>query len=185
MMKVLLVHALKEEQVYLEKEGLTFYHCITGVGKVNAAIAVQQAIYKYQPHFILNVGTCGSVHHAVGSIHHCHTFVDRDMEKLAAFGLVCKEDFEKELAEHALVQDWAHHSVCNSGDAFLTSKDGTGDVFDMEAFAIARVCKALNLPFSAVKYVTDIIGENSVKIWEEKLSEAQEALQNYMQTLIK
>ena len=32
----------------------------------------------------------------------------------------------------------------------------------------------------AVKYVTDKIGENSIKIWSEKLKEAQEALQMYV-----
>ena len=48
-----------------------------------------------------------------------------------------------------------------------------GDVVDMEAFAQAFVCRAKNVPFIAVKYVTDIIGQNSVKHWEDKLADAR------------
>lgn len=183
MQKVLLVHALKDEKVAIKKNGFTFYDCITGVGKVNAAIAVQQAIYKYKPHWVLNVGTCGALHHSVGSIHTCRTFVDRDMEKLVAFGLNCRHDFITETTNHTHLTKWNFTSVCNSGDAFLTSSDGTGDVFDMEAFAIAQVCKTFQLPFASIKFVTDIIGQNSVKHWEEKLSEAQEALQHFVNEL--
>ncbi len=179
MYKVLIAYALQAEKVLLKKDGYTFVYCRTGVGKVNAAIAVQQAIYHHQPDIVLNIGTSGSVHQAIGSIHCCHTFVDRDMEKLVEFGLTCREEFKEELNHHVFFKSRTFSSICNSGDTFLTTMDGTGDIFDMEAFAIARVCKALGLPFAAVKYVTDIIGENSVKHWEEKLEEAQEGLQKY------
>ena len=93
--------------------------------------------------------------------------------------MTCREEFKEELNHHVFFKSRTFSSICNSGDTFLTTMDGTGDIFDMEAFAIARVCKALGLPFAAVKYVTDIIGENSVKHWEEKLEEAQEGLQKY------
>lgn len=43
---------------------------------------------------------------------------------------------------------------------------------EMEAYSQAYVCRELNVPFLAVKYITDIIGENSVELWESKLSEA-------------
>ena len=44
---------------------------------------------------------------------------------------------------------------------------------DMEAYAQAFVCRELNVPFLSVKYVTDIIGQNSVQHWEDKLSDAR------------
>ena len=46
----------------------------------------------------------------------------------------------------------------------------------MEAFAQAIVCKEYNIPFIAVKYVTDLIGQNSVKHWEGKLADARKEL---------
>lgn len=60
------------------------------------------------------------------------------------------------------------------GDTFLTElSDVSGDVVDMEAYAQALVCRAKNVPFISVKYVTDIIGQNSVKHWENKLADAR------------
>jgi len=49
----------------------------------------------------------------------------------------------------------------------------------MEAFAQAIVCKHFGVRFVAVKYVTGIIGRNSVKHWEDKLGEACEGLGNW------
>lgn len=183
MKKVLLVHALNQEKIEITKAGYTFYDCITGVGKVNAAIAVQQAIYLHQPSCVLNVGTCGSLQHEIGSIHTCNHFVDRDMEKLVEFGLNCRHNFSEEVKVCAPFHHWQFHSICNTGDAFLTTSDGTGDIFDMEAFAIAQVCKTLQIPFVSIKYVTDIIGQNSVKQWEDKLNDARTALEKYVNNL--
>ena len=44
-----------------------------------------------------------------------------------------------------------------------------GDVVDMESFALAFVCQQMNIPFFSIKYVTDVIGKNSIKEWEDKL----------------
>ena len=75
--------------------------------------------------------------------------------------------------------------IVNTGDDFVT--DGTnvvGDVIDMEAFAQAMVCGEEGIPFMAVKYITDKIGENSIKIWSDKLEEAKIALQAYVSKYI-
>lgn len=182
-MKILVAHAIEEERISLNKDGYQFIHCITEIGKVSAAIAVQQAIYKFQPDIVLNIGTSGSVHHKIGSIHVSQEFVDRDTEKLKALNLPAREDFSMENREVDFFKNWNFNSVINTGDTFLTTSDGTGDVFDMEAFAIARVCKTLNLPFAAIKYVTDIIGENSLKDWKDKLADAQFSLQKFVDSL--
>ena len=54
-----------------------------------------------------------------------------------------------------------------------------GDVIDMEAFAQAQVCKEMNVNFISVKYITDIIGQNSGEIWLDKLRDAREALKEF------
>ena len=57
------------------------------------------------------------------------------------------------------------------------------DVVDMEAYAQALVCRAKNVPFISVKYVTDIIGQNSVKHWEDKLADARKGLGEFFEKL--
>ena len=52
----------------------------------------------------------------------------------------------------------------------------------MEAFAEALVCKKMNLSFVSVKYVTDIVGKNSLKAWEDKLSDARKGLQRFFES---
>ena len=39
------------------------------------------------------------------------------------------------------------------------------------------------LAFISVKYVTDIIGQNSVKHWEDKLADARQGLSHYFNVL--
>ena len=74
--------------------------------------------------------------------------------------------------------------ICNTGDGFLTDASQiAGDVIDMEAFAQAFVCRSKEIPFISVKYVTDIIGHNSVKHWEDKLADARQGLSHYFNIL--
>lgn len=180
MLNILVVYAVDEEKVHLSMPNCRFHYCKTGVGKVSAALAVEKGISEFKPEIVLNIGTAGSVNYEVGTIHLCCQFVDRDMEKLHVFGVPYKEDFTEQVQHLPFFKNWKFDSVCNTGDTFLTKADGTGDVFDMESFALARVCRQHQIPFLGVKYVTDKIGENSVKHWEEKLAEAQVGLQTYM-----
>lgn len=180
MLNVLIVYAVQEERVHLSMPRCKFHYCRTGVGKVAAAIAVEQAIAHHKPDVVMNIGTAGSVHYKIGSVHLCHKFVDRDMEKLNNFGVPFEEDFTDAINKSGFFKNWVFDSVCNTGDTFLTEADGTGDVFDMESFAVARVCRMNDVPFVGVKCVTDIIGQNSIKHWEEKLAEAQAILQQFV-----
>lgn len=178
--KILVLYAVAEEHVGLSHPSIDFSYCQTGVGKVNATIAVLNAIEIYHPNLVVNLATAGSVVHSIGSVHLCAKFVDRDMEKLATFGVSADEDFLSNVQLISFLGKNHPTSVCNTGDTFLTSSDGTGDVFDMEAFAIAKACKFRNVPFVSIKYVTDIIGQNSVSDWAHKLADARIGLKLYM-----
>jgi len=114
----------------------------------------------------------------------CRHFIDRDMQKLADMGLEYEIDSSALLAEKGYCMHWAGEGICNTGDTFLTElSDVKGDVVDMEAFAQAFVCRAKNVPFIAVKYVTDIIGQNSVKHWEDKLADARKGLGEFFEQI--
>ena len=156
----------------------------TGVGKVKSAYYVSEVLNQAKPDLVINVGTAGSIDCQVGDILVCRHFIDRDMQKLADMGLEYEIDSSALLAEKGYCMHWAGEGICNTGDTFLTElSDVKGDVVDMEAFAQAFVCRAKNVPFIAVKYVTDIIGQNSVKHWEDKLADARKGLGEFFEQI--
>lgn len=67
----------------------------------------------------------------------------------------------------------------------MTSELKDGDVCDMEAFAQALVCQQEKIPFVAIKYVTDVVGRNSVAAWEEKLADARAGLSQFLEKTFK
>ena len=53
----------------------------------------------------------------------------------------------------------------------------------MEAYAQAFVCTSKEIPFISVKFVSDVIGQNSVKHWEDKLADARTGLSHFFNVL--
>ncbi len=189
-MRVLVTYAVQGEFTELNIPGLIGEEEVqvgylrTGIGKVKSAFYLTEAINRSQPDLVINVGTAGTVRHQVGDIFVCRHFMDRDMQKLAAFDMECEIDSSELLAQKGYCLHWQGEGVCNTGDTFLTElSDVKGDVVDMEAYAQALVCRAKNTPFIAVKYVTDIIGQNSVKHWEDKLADARKGLGEFLGAL--
>jgi adenosylhomocysteine nucleosidase len=64
--------------------------------------------------------------------------------------------------------------TCGTGDSFVENierGDSNIDVFDMEAYALAKVCYHYDMPFISFKYVTDNVNEHSPKNWKENCSD--------------
>lgn len=189
-MRILVTYAVQGEFTELKFHGLIgedevqIGYLRTGVGKVKSAFYLAEAINRAQPDLVVNVGTAGTVNHRVGDIFVCRHFIDRDMQKLTDLGMEYEIDSAGLLAEKGYCLHWQGEGVCNTGDTFLTElSDVQGDVVDMEAYAQALVCRAKGVPFISVKYVTDIIGQNSVKHWEDKLTDARKALGEFFERL--
>ena len=189
-MRILVTYAVQGEFTELKFPGLIgedevqIGYLRTGVGKVKSAFYLAEAINRAQPDLVVNVGTAGTVNHRVGDIFVCRHFIDRDMQKLTDLGMEYEIDSAGLLAEKGYCLHWQGEGVCNTGDTFLTElSDVQGDVVDMEAYAQALVCRAKEVPFISVKYVTDIIGQNSVKHWEDKLTDARKALGEFFERL--
>ncbi len=178
-MNILVTYAIPAERILIEFSGCQVRYCETGIGKVNAALAVSAAVREQQPDWVLNVGTAGSATQAVGSILACGRFLDRDMEKVKEFGVPYWHDFSADLAGIAMLNGLDYSHVCNTGDTFVTQVITQADVVDMENFAVAAVCQREGIPLLSVKYITDRIGENSVQDWEDKLHEANVGLQAF------
>lgn len=182
-MKILVTYAVQGEFTELRFPGMRgdeevqVGYLRTGIGKVKSAFYLTEAITHGQPDLVINIGTAGTIHRQVGEVLVCRRFVDRDMQKLVDLGMEYEIDSAALLAEKGYCLHWQGGGVCNTGDSFLTELgDVQGDVVDMEAYAQAFVCRSKNVPFISVKYVTDIIGQNSVKHWEDKLADARKGL---------
>ncbi|MDO4462080.1 MAG: nucleosidase [Bacteroidia bacterium] len=181
MKKLIVVQALKEEEAILPNiEGYEVERIYTGCGKVASSIALLRAIFKQRPSAVINIGTVGAREHKVGDIVICNEFVDRDLNPLCIYGIVSHVTSDtNEPIIQKIIQD-NQIGICSTGDSFVTGELTNGDVCDMEAFAQAMVCQQENIPFVAIKYVTDIVGENSVAHWEEKLADAREGLSAFL-----
>ena len=180
MIKVLVTHAVNDELIDIDMPGCEIRFIRTGIGKVKSAMRLMDAIWQESPDIILNIGTAGTLKHKVGDIFVCRNFVDRDLKKVECLGLDYTIDSSVFLDEKSYCMGWEHEGVCNTGDSFLTEvTDAEDDVFDMEAYAQAQVCILKEIPFVSVKYVTDVIGQNSVKHWVDKLVDARMGLSEF------
>ncbi len=158
----------------------------TGVGKANAARSLTEAILKYRPEVVINVGTAGTACHAVGDILVCRHFIDRDLLPLSIRILEAElhSPVEGTPSLPSLVEgrETQECFTLSTGDSFVTEVGGVeADAVDMEGFAEAQVCRHYGVPFVSVKYITDIVGQNSLTIWEEKLAQAQHDLTRYFE----
>lgn len=184
MLKVMVTYAVQGEFVEFNWPEVDVFYVRTGIGKVKSAYHLAEAIRQVQPDIVINLGTAGTVNHEVGTIFVCRQFIDRDMQKISTLGLDYQVDSSELLEAKGFCKEWTEAGICNTGDSFLTELTHVdGDVVDMEAYAQAFVCKNKEIPFISVKYVTDVIGRNSVKHWEDKLGDARKGLAHFFNVL--
>lgn len=190
-MKILLVYAIPEEKIEVNIPNAEVIYVETGIGKVNAAMHTMRAICEYHPDVVINLGSAGTLNHKVGDIIVCNSFVDRDLRNVTLDGVISEIEFDRDainrifLSEH-LMDHAQLIGTCNTGDSFITQgTDIEGDVIDMESYAVADVCRNMEIPFIAVKYVTDVVGQNSTQEWYAKLKDAREGLTKFFNDAVK
>ncbi|MGN0033921.1 MAG: nucleosidase [Candidatus Limimorpha sp.] len=176
-MKILLTYALDDERVDVRLPEDELVYVETGVGKVRSAMSVMRAICQHNPDLVINFGTAGTLRYNVGDIVLCNRFVDRDLRRIRLDGILSEIVFSTDIMPRLSNRADYVGATCSTGDSFVTETAGVeGDVVDMEAFAQALVCREMDLPFLSVKYITDVVGRNSVEIWNDKLADAREGL---------
>jgi len=159
---MLIFTALQEEIPTLHKEDHVF---VTGLGKVNATLQATKLILEHTPNLVVNFGTAGSIsrEHGQGLVE-CTGFIQRDMD-CSPLG------FDKYVTpyeeEHHLIG--SSEIVCGSGDNFMTDAGELPSagvhIVDMEAYAIAKVCRNLGVQFRCFKYISDNADENAGDDW--------------------
>lgn len=159
---MIILTALQEEIPTLHKEDQVF---VTGLGKVNAAHHATKLIMEHAPKLVVNFGTAGAVSDDFKhGLVECTGFIQRDMDCMPL-------GFEKHVTPY---EDKSHligspELVCGTGDSFVI--DGADliaagiDVVDMEAYAIAKVCKHFGVQFRCFKYISDKANENAGDDW--------------------
>lgn len=154
----------------------------TGVGKVNAAIALCGRFEKYRQArralpLVVNFGTAGSARHPARTLLACRRFVDRDMN-VSALGFapgVTPFDPLPPALEFPPRFPALPEAVCGSGDTFATHSSGVDcDVVDMEAYALAKTCRIADAGFACAKYVSDSADADAAKHWQENVAGAAE-----------
>jgi adenosylhomocysteine nucleosidase len=180
--KPLIVMALpRESQGLLERAGATLLY--TGVGKVNAAASLARRLAEMRctgapVPLVVNMGTAGSRHVAAHTLVACNRFTQRDMD-VGGLGFpvgVTPFDETPPVIAFPPVFTQLPQLVCSTADSFATHLHAVdGDVVDMEAFALARVCVSESTPFACVKYVTDGADADSAAHWEAALAAAARA----------
>ena len=154
----------------------------TGVGKVNATYELTAELFFQMklskvPKLVINFGTAGSREIPIYTLVDCTKFIQRDMDK-TALGFVRGETaFETNVP---MMIDFSYvdnpigkNYVCGTGDNFVQdiSKEIEHiDVFDMEAYALAKTCWKNEIDFVSYKYITDNANEKSANDWLENCS---------------
>jgi adenosylhomocysteine nucleosidase len=180
MPRTIVVMALRvESSGVFEAAGVPVLY--SGVGKVNAAIALTRELSRYEHHrrempLVVNFGSAGSRCHASGTLVACHEFVQRDMDVRAlgfALGVTPYDEAPSRLSFDPLFPLPA--AICGSGDSFATAdSDVDCAVVDMEAYALAKVCWYENARFACVKYVTDGADTSAANDWQRNVHKAAE-----------
>lgn len=176
----LFVFALKAEA------GREFNDCnviFTGIGKVNATYELTRAIQKYQPDIVINLGTAGGFGLKRGDVVCCNQFVQRDMDvtPLGFEKFVTPFEESSVVLSYGITLDHLKTAVCGTGDCFeINHNTNLYNVVDMEAYALAKVCKAENLPFLCLKYISDVADDNAVSDWNEEVKLASNKLRKIL-----
>jgi adenosylhomocysteine nucleosidase len=167
----------------------------SGVGKVHAALAATLTIQLFNPRCIINVGTAGAMRAglAAGSAILFESIAYHDVD-VTGFGYEHGQiprmpaNFLSEITllqvfeNHATALDIKFHKGMGlTGDQFIADSQmlaGIKEKFpeaigiDMESAAIAQVAHLFNVPFVAVRGISDHANEASPETFKKNLDKA-------------
>ena len=176
---ILIVCALEQEtQGQLEDYRVLY----TGVGKVNATFELTKVLQKAHLHYmppmpklVINYGTAGSRKIKKKQLVDCTKFIQRDMDVTGLGFMKGETPFESDppliIESTSEFNPIGRKASCGSGDSFVEDRTNYyGEVVDMEAYALAKVCYHYNINFISFKYITDGADEQSHEDWEQNLA---------------
>lgn len=181
----------------------------SGVGKVNAARTTQVMIDYFELDYIINVGVSGSLSNdlSIGDILIGERVFQHDFD-ITAFGhskgyitgignyIKCSEILNNKLQE--VIKSIPERDykiklgVIATGDIFCTDiamKDKihskfNADAVDMECAAIAQVAYLNDIPFMAVRSISDIPNGDNASTFDENLKLASKRFANLLEEFL-
>jgi adenosylhomocysteine nucleosidase len=177
----LLIVALPEEfQLPLPLNWQIIY---SGVGKVNAAIATVSAIRDYQPSFIINYGTVGSLNNSLTGLHEVGNFCQRDMITLPKSPRGITPFGNNDL----YISNGRSNIRCGTGDSFVLDREDWlvehCDVVDMEGYSIVKSANEYNIPWQSFKYITDFTSADGFNDWQSNVANGQKEFLKILETI--
>ena len=155
----------------------------TGVGKVNAAYVATKSVLRPDCAAILNYGTAGTLNTKFAQQFLSVARIrqrDIDARPLMEIG---NTPFETGPTQGEIILQETGVTL-STGDNFVKSPPIVqSDIVDMEAYAIAKVCMREAVPFTCVKYVTDLANEDASADWQSNVAAGQTAFQSYLDKL--
>ena len=172
---ILVVIALEEELPGALPNG--FKKLVTGVGKVNASIALTTELcYNNSIRYskVINYGSAGGSAALKGQLVGVSAVIERDMD-CTPLGLPLYVSPGDE--EQMIICQTKHDSlfVCGTGDSFSVPHINY-QVVEMEAYALAKVCQKFDTPFDCYKYISDsdADGEDQGAEWSANVHKGAE-----------
>ena len=189
---ILIVCALEEET----NGKLDGYNVIyTGVGKVNATYELTNELLFQQklaqldvpskfPQLVINFGTAGSKDIPIHTLVKCTKFIQRDMNTIPLGTRLGETPFEEDIPVSISFDSDGY--ICGTGDNFVedVNEEMHSDVFDMEAYALAKVCYKTGIDFISYKYITDNVNEKSANDWKENCSKGIEEFKRILNEIL-
>ena len=174
-MNRIFVAALKEETPNLN------YFYYTGAGKINATYNLMKLIKNYEPDEVINFGTAGAVVKNLEGIIECTKFYQRDMDVTSLMSLKIGETPFDDIKE--IITSTDGHS-CGTGDSFVIGKIPIKvDVVDMEAYALAKVCKLEKIKFRCFKFISDNADVSASIDWVDNCKKGAELFEKRIKEL--
>ena len=178
--KTLIVCALEvETQGQLDDYDVLY----TGVGKVNATLKLTRHFGKHGSFIpydlVINYGTAGSRKIKKKTLVDCTKFIQRDMDVTGLGFMRGETPFEDNppitIQSNSNFNPIGRKATCGTGDNFAEDKSQYyGEVVDMEAYGLAKVCWTYDVPFISFKYITDGADEQAHEDWEKNLADGIE-----------
>lgn len=172
MSDVALIMALPNESKGLfEQAGIEVHY--SGVGKVNAAYKAFEVIQKTGCKTLINLGTAGSSYFDQHELIEVSQFVQRDMDVSPLGFAVGFTPFDSTNPAEIHLEPFFQQlrtGICGTGDSFETGTPKVAcDLVDMEGYALAKVCKKLDVRLISVKYISDGANDTAHLDWEDNL----------------
>ena len=146
-----------------------------GIGKVNAAMGALMLVNNFTPNYVINSGVAGgadlsvNVMDVVAGAHVAYhdVWCGPESEVGQVQGLPLYFEGAKRLLDLVPERDNIHKGLICSGDQFIDTMDAVNRIkgnfpdalaVDMESGAIAQVCHLNNVPFLALRVISDSPG---------------------------